>query len=282
MRMTPLGVVCVLAGCAGGKDSGVSELVSRVHTHTVQQVVDGVTVDRTYTVHEPPNWDVSSPLPLLFAFHGGGGQGEFFVEDLEESIQSGRFIGVYPDGIQNSWNMGREESTADDVAFTLSVLDDLAGTPGMDTENPVALGYSNGAGFIHMLAVQSDRFAAIAPMASQLLIDNEPQQGDAQVSVLQLHGTNDDVIPYEGGTAEMDHSFLSAEGSAASWAAHNGCDATPTETPSGAYLRMEWSGCTSGTQVVHYRLEGVGHDIPWDVEGDTMGTLVDFLVRNRP
>ncbi|HCH66816.1 MAG: hypothetical protein CL927_11670 [Deltaproteobacteria bacterium] len=282
MRAIWTGLVGFSVGCAGGKDSGGSDLASRVHTHTIQQVVDGVTVDRTYTVHEPPGWDVANPLPLVFAFHGGGGQGDFFAEDLEESIQSGRFLGVYPDGIENSWNMGREESTADDVAFTLSILDDLAGTPGVDVENPVALGYSNGAGFIHMLAVQSDRFSAIAPMASQLLVDNEPQPGDAKVSVLQLHGTNDDVIPYEGGTAEMDHSFLSAEASAASWAAHNGCDEAPSETPSGAYLRMEWPGCSESKQVVHYRLEGVGHDMPWDVEGDTMGSLVDFLLENRP
>ena len=119
-------------------------------------------------------------------------------------------------------------------------------------------------------------------MASQLLVDKEPQAGDAHVSVLQLHGTDDAIIPYDGGDAESDHRFLPAEDSAAAWAAHNGCNAMATETASGPYTRMEWEQCTTGTRVVHYRLDGIGHDIPGNVEGDTMGMMVDFLVGTRP
>ena len=53
----------------------------------------------------------------FYSFEVGGGEGHFFTEELDESIQSGSFIGVYPEGIQGSWNLGREASTADDVAF---------------------------------------------------------------------------------------------------------------------------------------------------------------------
>ena len=282
MRGLRFGWLFGAVGCASAGDSAKDDLASRVSTHTIQQEVDGVTVDRTYSVHEPPNRDPSTPLPLLFAFHGGGGEGHFFTEDLDETIQRGTFIGVYPEGMYGSWNLGREESTADDVAFVLSILDDIEGTEGFDTQDPVALGFSNGAGFVHKLAVEADRFVSIGPMASQLLVDKEPQASDAHVSVLQLHGTDDEIISYDGGTAEMDHSFLPAEESAAVWAAHNGCNTTATETASGSYTRMEWEQCSTGTRVVHYRLDGIGHDIPGNVEGDTMSMMVDFLVDTRP
>ena len=280
------GVFCALAlvatGCTAGGGADDSGIAARVSQHTIQQEVDGVMVDRTYTIHTPPGWDTSTPLPLVFGFHGGGGMGDFLVEPLDESIQAGTFVGVYPDGIAQSWNLGREESTADDVAFVESILDALEGQPGLDTTHPVALGYSNGAGLVNMLAIDSDRFVSIAPMATQLMADKQPQPGGPAVSVLQLHGTDDAVIPYGGSTSSEDHSFLHAEESAAVWAAHNGCSATATETPSGAYVRMEWESCSAGTQVVHYRLEGVGHDLPWDVEGDTWQTVVRFLLGTRP
>ena len=70
--------------------------------------------------------------------------------------------------------------------------------------------------------------------------------------------------------------------SAATWAAHNGCDAKRTEAPTGPYIPMEWPRCYGSKDVLQYRLEGVGHDKPWAVEGNTMGSLVDFLARNRP
>lgn len=282
MRGLWFGLAIAALGCASDEKEGEEALRSKAQSFTIPQVVEGETVERHYTVHTPLSWDVSTPLPLLFAFHGGGGEGHFFVEDLDETIQAGTFIGVYPEGIENSWNLGREESTADDVAFVLSILDALESMDGLDTTDPVAMGFSNGAGFVHKLAVEADRFVGIGAMASQLLVGKEPQAGDAHVSVLQLHGTDDDVIPYDGGTAEMDHDFLPAEESAAVWAAHNGCDGTATETPSGRHVRMEWAQCSTGTQVVHYRLEGVGHDMPWSIEGDTPRMVIEFLLGTRP
>jgi polyhydroxybutyrate depolymerase len=257
-------------------------LHSRIYKHTITQTDGQETVERHFTVQTPIEWDTASPLPLLFAFHGGGGEGHFFVEDFDELMQTGRFIGVYPEGIEQSWNLGFEESTADDITFVLSILETLEGTTGMETRNPVAMGYSNGAGLVHRLAVETDRFVSIGAMASQLMLDNQPQIGDAHVSVLQLHGTEDDVISYNGSVGEMEHQFLPAEESASVWAAHNGCRETASESSSGSYIRMEWAQCSTNTRVVHYRLNGIGHDMPWDVEGGTEMMIIDFLLSTRP
>ena len=78
-----------ITGCTSSKDPYENEdgLHSTVHTHVVSQTIEGVSVDRYYTVQTPLDWDTSSPLPLLFAFHGGGGEGHFFVEDFDEIIE---------------------------------------------------------------------------------------------------------------------------------------------------------------------------------------------------
>jgi polyhydroxybutyrate depolymerase len=277
---SPLALVCC-AHEAG--DEGEHDDEYAVAWRSVEQLVDGEVIERKYVVHTPLDWDSSVELPLIFAFHGGGGEGDFFVEDLQESMHYNPFIGIYPNAVEDGWNIGLASDGPDDVALVLSILDDLEGTAGMDTSHPVALGYSRGAAFVHTLATATDRFAGIGAMASQLRTAHQPQPEGAQVSVLQLHGTEDNVIEYEGtgeGEAEGE-AFLGAEQSAAVWAAHNGCADTATEIASGAYMRMEWEQCDAGTQVVHYRLDGVGHDMPWDVEDDTFATIVNFLLDTR-
>jgi polyhydroxybutyrate depolymerase len=232
--------------------------------------------------HTPLDWDGSVELPLIFAFHGGGGEGDFFVEDLQESMHFSPFIGIYPNAIEDGWNITLSSDGPDDLGLALSILDDLEGTAGMDTSHPLAMGYSRGAAFVHTMATATDRFAGIGAMASQLRTDHQPQPEGAKVSVLQLHGTEDPVIEYAGSAERGDEGFLGAEESAAVWAAHNGCADAAIETTSGAYARMEWAQCDAGTQVVHYRLDGVGHDMPWDVEDDTFATIVNFLLDARP
>ena len=46
-------------------------------------------------------------------------------------------------------------------------------------------------------------------------------------------------------------------------------------------MRLEWKGCAAGAAVVHYRLSGVGHALPTDIEGDTIDLVVRFLLSAR-
>ena len=64
------------------------------------------------------------------------------------------------------------------------------------------------------------------------------------------------------------------------WAAHNGCADTPTERASGDHDILEWEGCLEGRRVVHVRMNGVGHEMPDDIEGDSLGLLTGFLLES--
>ncbi|HCH66043.1 MAG TPA: hypothetical protein DFR83_24790 [Deltaproteobacteria bacterium] len=261
---------------AGDLEPGVNEL-------TIEQVVEGETVERTYLLHLPADYDASASeaTPLLFAFHGSGGAGTDFINQFVPSIEEHDFIGVYPDGIASSWNIEREESNADDVAFAASILDALDGVAGIDTERPVGIGFSNGAALVHKIAMESDLFVAIVPQASQLLVDSQPTASAAKVSVMQFHGTADPVCPYDGGTGILDYNFMPAEDSTAAWAAHNGCDATATETDIAPHVRMEWLNCENDRRVIHYRMNGAGHEVPPDVDGGSNARIIEFLIEAR-
>ena len=123
-----------------------------------------------------------------FGFHGAGGVGNLSIGQYADVIEGGDFIGVYPNGLENSWNIGREDSKADDVEFVHMMIDLLDNTPGVDISNPVATGFSNGAALTHKLGIETDLFAAIVPQVSQLLHENQPQSDGAPLSVMHWRG----------------------------------------------------------------------------------------------
>ena len=66
------------------------------------------------------------------------------------------------------------------------------------------------------------------------------------------------------------------------WAAISmGCDDTAIETEIGEHVRMEWENCDEDRRVVHYRLNGVGHEVPPNIEGGTNQLLIDFFIRGK-
>ena len=252
-----------------------------INVLTLDQEVEGETVERSYYVHLPDDYDGSANTPLLFAFHGADGTGEDFINEFGPPIQSGEFVGVYPNGIDNSWNVEREDSKADDMAFTESILSALSGVAGIDVNRPVAVGFSNGAALIHKISIEKELFVAIVPQVSHLLVSNQPDSDSARIPVMQFNGTDDDLCPYDGGVGILGYEFMPAEDSTAAWAAHNGCDATPTETAIDPHVKLEWENCDDGNRVIHYRLNGVGHGVPPDVDGGTNPRIIEFLLEAR-
>ena len=278
-------------GCAAGTmaedgegsldDASISSLSPGVSEFTLEQEVAGVLVNRRFLVHAPEGFDASKRTPLLFAFHGNGGVPDSFVPELGEMIEEEEVVGVYPEGVEYSWNLGREASEADDVAFTEAILSMLNDTDGVDASSPIAMGFSNGTGMVHELAMESEHFVGISPVISHMLASKTPGEEAAPVSVLQFSGTEDDLVPYDGGVGVLDHDFLSAEDSSAAWAAHNGCESSPSIRASGNHDILEWENCVSGRRVVHVRMDGVGHDMPADIEGGTLPFMMDFLLASR-
>ena len=188
------------------------------------------------------------------------------------------FIAAYPDSIGGNWNDGREISTTDDVAFVRATIEDIERDHAIDPRRIYATGISNGGFFSNKLACElGDKIAAIASVAAtmpeKLLAKCKPSR---PMSVLYMHGTNDPLVPIEGGKVGLRRGrsrgqCVSLTDAARFWrtedqiGAAGGPDAEdlPDRVDDGTHVRREtWSGGRDGTEVVVYTIEGGGHAWP--------------------
>lgn len=173
--------------------------------------------NRHYLYYLPETLDPARPLPLLLAFHGGGGNAAGFANTtkLHNIAEREGFIVIYPHGSgagkrlkKLSWNTGMrppqgyaEENNTDDVGFIRSLLSHFEAEYPIDSQRIYATGLSKGAMFSYRLACElSGRIRAIAPVAGPLTYDD--CRPAAPVALLHIHGDSDNHVPFEGGRGE--------------------------------------------------------------------------------
>ena len=95
-------------------------------------------LERSYILHVPPSYNESQSLPLVLAFHGGGGNAEnqMHVSGLNQLADEKGFIVVFPNGSGRlgdkllTWNGGgccgyAQEHNIDDVGFVRALIAEL-------------------------------------------------------------------------------------------------------------------------------------------------------------
>jgi polyhydroxybutyrate depolymerase len=241
-----------------------------VGRRTAQLTVGGSL--RSFLIHVPRGHTSARPAPLLLLLHGGLGTGEqlegsaLFAEVAERET----VVTVYPDGLSRSWNAGRccgppAQQDLDDVGFIAGLLDHLEAELCLDRRRIYASGMSNGAMLSHRLGCElGDRFAAIAPVAGTDMTSNcTPRR---PIPVMQIHGTRDQHVPWEGGNGcgIAGVPMTGVPATVTGWLMRNGC--TPTapalmfEQGDG---RCERQGtCPAGADVVLCTIAGAGHSWP--------------------
>jgi len=239
---------------------------------------------RQYIVHVPEG--ATGNLPLLLAFHGGGGNARGFQQyaELDRVADRERFLVVYPNGTGPlpdrllTWNAGDGycgyalNNQVNDLGFAVSVVSDLEKRISVDRRRVYATGYSNGAIFAHRLAAErSGIIAAVAPVAGSL--DLRSFSPGRAVPVLHIHSVDDPRALYAGGLGPpfpgTDNRVFHqpAQASLDRWIVANGCStradtaAIKIGTGQSATL-LVWRGCRDGAEVAHWRLTGSGHGWP--------------------
>jgi len=281
-KLTPI-VLCALlaavvacgAGCVGLRQSRQSGSGAEV-----LHITSGG-IDRTYTLHVPPSYKVSSPVPLLLAYHGHGGDGagQARLSGMDATSDANGFIVAYPDGVNHAWNDGRTGQAGadiDDVGFTSDLITRLEKDYRIDKSRVYATGMSNGGMLCYRLAVEiPDKIAAIAPVAA-LMSQDLAGRGvpSTPVAVMITAGTDDPLMPYVGGSVglflKMRGDVLSAADTTSLWVKADGCSATPVTTqlpyavPSdGTRVTVNtYGGGKRGTDVLLYTVDGGGHAWP--------------------
>ena len=241
---------------------------------TYRVTLDLADGEREAVVFIPESYDSGSSTPLVMNFHGFGGVAADHMEwaDLRSQATASGAILVYPQGslLDGSphWNPtpGGEDnkSTADDFGFVDSLLALIGESYPYDPARVSAVGYSNGGMMALGLACRRSDLVASAGSVSGSMLDDSCET-TRPVSVITLHGTQDAVIPYEGGTG-----YIAAMDILEYWTTINGAQAAdPVTLSDGGTTIQHWAheGGTNGTAVHHYRVEGGDH-IWFDFEAD--------------
>ena len=187
----------------------------------------------------PADHDPEAPLPLVLSLHGftshSAEHDRYF--GLSKRVNADRFALIMangthdPDG-QRFWNAtdfccDLHNTQVDDVQYLSGLLEEAA--VHIAVERVFVLGHSNGGFMSYRLACEGiPRLVAIASLAGTSFSDPSRCAFASPVSVLQIHGTADRVIAYDGSTGEQE--YAGAEEVALRWAALARCDLTEPET----------------------------------------------------
>jgi polyhydroxybutyrate depolymerase len=231
-------------------------------------------LDRRYVVHVPGSYDGSHAVPLVLVLHASGGNAMSAaqISGMSAKSDAAGFLAVYPEGTGTSatFNAGlccgyAGRTMTDDVAFMRDVVTHVSADYLVDGRRIYATGMSNGAMMAHRLGCEmSDVLAAIAPVAGALEVECAPAQ---PVSVIVFHGTDDTIVPYEGGRAGyvprgMDADYEPVSTAVGHWAATGACTGASDEQVSANVTRQVQTGCEAGYGVELYTVNGGGHAWP--------------------
>jgi polyhydroxybutyrate depolymerase len=262
-------------------------------------------MERMYYLHVPAGLDPSRPAPLVLAFHGGGGDAASFAgrSGLSRMADREGFIVAYPQGVKNSWNTQGSPAVGyssrngvDDVAFTRAMISRISADHAVNSSRVFAVGMSAGGMMAYTLACDMpNQIAAIAVVAGTLT--DESCAGVTGVSLLHIHGTNDQNVPLDGGTGTMSAkraSYPPVMAGISMFAQRNQCAATGSISTPAQDTTCDVRACAGGESVTFCKVAPGGHawpgtePAPWQQENgvyvspyfDATGQIEAFL-RNR-
>lgn len=231
---------------------------------------DGLT--RTYTLYIPAIYNPSHPTPLVFNLHGysSNGSQQMIYADFRPIADTANFLLLVPEGtvLANNqfWNVGFFDTNVDDIGFLTSLIDSLSLIYNINQNRIYSTGMSNGGFMSYNLACHSDRFAAIASVAGSIVTDSLATCMPARpIPVMEVHGTADLTVPYEGTTL-----FKPIEEVVNYWVAFNHCNTTPviSNVPDvnlidGATAQhIVYNNGDEGTSVEFYKIINGAHTWP--------------------
>lgn len=234
--------------------------------------------DRPVDLKAPTTLTEGKQYPLVVVLHGYGASGfiqsAFFNTTMLPAMDAALVIA--PDGTIDStgkqfWNADVaccdfDGKKPDDVGYIGKLIDDVMASWPVDPDQVFVVGHSNGGYMAYRMACErADVIAAIAPLAGLASTDATMCKPSRSVSVLHMHGTADDTVPFGPLT---DASTVGALSSVAQWAQKNGCGTTRTPAgdldlvgslPGAETHRSTEVGCPADGAIELWTIEGAGH-----------------------
>ncbi|MFT5424919.1 MAG: polyhydroxybutyrate depolymerase [Phycisphaerales bacterium] len=257
----------------------------------------------TIPVYRPSTYTPSEPIPLIIALHGFTNSGNDVTNyfDMIGLIETENFLFCAPDGTKNFlgqgfWNdlsacCNLFDSSVDDVAYLHNLIELLKAQYEIDERSIHFVGYSNGGFMAYRMACEySDTVASIVSLAGATPSVGVPCSPTNPVSVLQIHGTADSVIDYNGGCIPLGGCYPGATDSVQTWALINACDPVANPVPGSFDLASSVAGsettaviydsqCDEGFEAELWTMAGADHGPPFVSSPAGDGTSNEFSVR---
>jgi polyhydroxybutyrate depolymerase len=228
---------------------------------------------RTYRMYVPASYTAGTAVPLVFNLHGYGSNNlqQEGYGDFRSIADTANFIVVHPNGTldgnsQMNWN-SFGLTTVDDVGFISRLIDTIAANYSIDLNRVYSTGMSNGGYMSYHLACNlNQRITAVASVTGSMTNFNMNACSIGRPTpIMQIHGTADPTVPYNGNT-----SSAAIETLVQHWAALNNCNMSPIVTAVPNTIATD--GCTathylydngnSGATVEFYKITDGGHTWP--------------------
>ena len=235
-------------------------------------------LDRYYYIQlAHPEAEGSSSV--LFNLHGYGSNAleQMYYTNFNNlaNTKENNFILIHPQGAplntvltssSSHWNSGGWTigSTVDDVDFIDTIIKLVSQKYNLNQDRIYSTVMSNG-GFMsyHLACNLSSKIAAVASVTGSMSKETyEDCNPDHPTSILQVHGTIDATVPFEGNSALGMRSINDVMNY---WKLYDACDTEPVSIITD-YFDIEISvqhdtylNCLNDVQVELYKIEGMGH-----------------------
>jgi len=268
------------------KDPSINRNMAWIFRSSLKQALYGNTINAgrgDIPIHIPTGYDPQTPAPLVILLHGYGGNGTSMAGylDMAGLAEEYGFMYLSPDGSRESdpnsdgkrfWNATDAccdfyGTTVDDTAYILDLINEMKQNFSVDEDRVFLVGLSNGGFMSHRMACDyPDTISAIVSIAGATHKNSEACSAGSPVRVLQIHGTNDDVILYEGGD-NLTAVYPSAVETTEKWALANGCSLTSKTLSTQLDLASDVPGAE--TVITRYadRCSGEGSAELWTIAG---------------
>ena len=277
--------------------------------------------DREYYTYVPTSYDNENGMPVMVFLHGFDGGIDSYNSSInfQQAADQFHWMIVLPQAmtahydiggfismpIGSTWNSGIEmtimgnpfvpNSDVDDAGFLLALVDELGTSYTLDSDSLFFTGFSMGAFMTHRMAIEHpDRINAVAAASGLIPLCYAGSTPSEHISVLHIHGTNDNTINPDGtaspipGMGQMTLG-LSVDATIDFWRTTNQCDMDAvtntyanTENDGMSFSISTYKNSTDNTRVALLTVDGGEHK--WYEEGHDvqyLNVIHDFFTNHN-
>lgn len=238
---------------------------------------------RRLVVVAPTTFDQAKRYPILFCFHGAGGNADKQVARWRRHVDSRNLILVGVDAVQSlqKWNFKEDFHAVnyDDVGLIRKVTSLLISSGLADAKTIYATGHSSGGLFCYRLAKESALFAAVCPMSCGMAKGaHDPDENTSPVHLMQVIGDRDKSYL---GTTNPKVTMYSAEQRIAVWRAFNECKSKPVTKAHGKEIKVQTYTNSDGIELAICEAKDQGHHLRLDLRDKADIIALDFMLKQR-